>query len=220
MLRLVLAGLVIGILLVFVSPPLIESLRSPVEPTAPKVEPPKPARPTTSGVPHATMRVTEPEPVKPIPEKPKRELAYHKATKPETRDLRKRQAAEPERKRFFRVVVEDAGTLKSGKTTIRLAGLTAPAQDETCPDKAGGRWACGRRGRAALARLIRSKAVDCAIAERQDGGVAVARCTVGRVDINEWVVRRGWARLIETAPERYAEALDKAKQDGRGIWRR
>ena len=216
MLRLVLAGLVIGILLVFLSPPLIESLRSDGEPPVPKVEPPKPAPPTTSGVPHTTMRVTEPEPV---PAVPKRELAYHEATKPETRDLRKRQAAEPERKRFFRVVVEDAGTLKSGKTTIRLAGLTAPAPEETCPDKAGGRWACGRRGRAALARLIRSKAIDCDIAERQEGGVAVARCKVGRVDINEWVVRRGWARLSEAAPERYAEALDKAKQDGRGIWR-
>ncbi|MGI9382596.1 MAG: thermonuclease family protein [Methyloligellaceae bacterium] len=217
MLRLVLAGLVIGVLLVFVSPPIIESLRSHVAPPAEKAKRPMPAPPTTSGVPHATLRVKEPKPDEAAPE---RELAYQKATKPETRDLKKRQAAEPERKRFFRVVVEDAGTLKSGKTTIRLAGLDAPALEETCPDTSGERWPCGRRGRAALARLIRSKAVDCAIAAREESGVAVARCKVGRVDVNAWVVRHGWARTSDAAAKRYAEALDKAKKDGRGIWRK
>lgn len=214
MLRLVLAGLVLGVLLVLVSPPLIENLRSHVAPPAQKPQPPKPA---TSGVPHTTLRVTEPEH---DAAKPERELAYHEATRPETRDLRKRQSAEAERKRFFRVVVADAGTLKAGKTTIRLAGLAAPAPDETCPDKAGKRWPCGRRGRAALARLIRAKAVDCAITAYQEGGVAVARCKVGRVDVNDWVVRHGWARPSQAAAKRYAGALDKAKKDGRGIWRR
>ncbi len=121
-----------------------------------------------------------------------------------------------DKQRFYRVVVESAGTLKANDTVIRLSGLTAPDQDDTCSAPKGKTWPCGRIGQAALARLIRARAVECVVAGRAPDGALLGRCTVAAIDINEWVVRRGWARADTGSA--YAEALAAARQEGTGLW--
>lgn len=121
-----------------------------------------------------------------------------------------------DRQRFYRVVVKSAGTLEADDTVIRLSGLTAPERDDTCSTANGKTWPCGRVGQMALARLIRARAIECVFAGRAPDGALLGRCTVATTDINEWVVRRGWARAdIGSA---YAEALAAARQDGTGLW--
>lgn len=121
-----------------------------------------------------------------------------------------------DKQRFYRVVVKSAGTLEADDTVIRLSGLTAPERDDTCSTSKGKTWPCGRVGQMALARLIRARAIECVFAGRAPDGALLGRCTVATTDINEWVVRRGWARADVASA--YAEALAAARQDGSGLW--
>ncbi len=126
---------------------------------------------------------------------------------------------EPKTQRYFRVMVEDASTLKAQGHTIRLAGIEAPADDATCTDESGARWPCGRAARGALALYLRGRAVDCATVSRsgektgdKTDDAITATCSLGGDDIGQWMVAQGWAK--PAGGDRYREAA-KAAQDGR-----
>ncbi|TCT13224.1 hypothetical protein EDC22_10185 [Tepidamorphus gemmatus] len=121
---------------------------------------------------------------------------------------------EPARpRRFHRVVVADAGTLRAGDTVIRLAGIVPVGADQTCTDASGREWPCGRAAAAALRMLIRNRAVDCALIAERDG-VSAATCSVGLQDINGWLVAHGWA---EPDADTYAAEAQAARRDRRGV---
>lgn len=120
-------------------------------------------------------------------------------------------------KRYFRVVVEDAGTLRAGRRTIRLAGIEAPAADATCTDEAGTEWPCGRAARAQLNLFLRGRAIDCATVSEGNEAIT-ATCRTGGEDIAAWLVDQGWARAGEES--RYSDAARAARSDGRGLFQR
>lgn len=125
-------------------------------------------------------------------------------------------APEPEPvrpRRYHRVVVADAGTLKAGDTVIRLAGIAPVPAEQTCTDAAGRDWPCGRAAVAALRMLIRNRAIDCSQTAALDDGIA-ATCSVGLQDINGWLVSHGWA---EPDADDYAEAAESARREQRGV---
>lgn len=128
-------------------------------------------------------------------------------------------AREPDVRRFARVVVEDTGTLKADKVTIRLIGLEALPLEARC-DAGNGSWPCGRAGRGALRRLIRGRSVACTEVQEADEQEIAGRCTVANTDINLWLVRYGWARPRDDEGGRLGEALDTAQREGRGQWRK
>lgn len=118
-------------------------------------------------------------------------------------------------RRFHRIVVEDAATLRSGNTTIRFAGIAPIAADRTCTDAAGQAWPCGRVAAAALRRLIRHRAIDCTVAAVAAEGI-VATCSAGLQDINGWLVAQGWAEVPPDSA--YAEDAEAARGEKRGIY--
>lgn len=124
----------------------------------------------------------------------------------------------PRKRRFFRVVVADAGTIKAKKLTIKLAGVKAPDIKKVCVDAKNRKWRCGLAARGALRRLIRIRAIECPSMPFEPNATITVRCSVGRTDIAEWLVRYGWAEPAED-DEKLAEALEKAKADKRGMWR-
>lgn len=122
-------------------------------------------------------------------------------------------------KRFYRVVVRDGGSLKAGGTTIALEGIKVEGLTGTCKDKNGQDWPCGRYARAALMRLIRSRAVICQVpTSGADKGVT-ARCTVGGTDISRWMVRQGWAVPASKSDATLVKAANTARERKLGIWR-
>ncbi len=128
-----------------------------------------------------------------------------------------------EPRRFFRVVVTDAGTLVAGDRTLRLADVDVPAADAECGDAAGNRWSCGTRARTALRRFVRHRAVECLpLGEVGFGSleadVAVVRCRVGRTDIATWLVEHGWAAPADAAGSALAELGKTARGENRGLW--
>ncbi len=126
-----------------------------------------------------------------------------------------------EPRRFFRVVVADAGTLVAGDRTLRLADVDVPSADAECGDAAGNRWSCGTRARTALRRLVRHRAVEClplGEASLAADGTSIVRCRVGRTDIATWLVENGWAAPADAAAPALAALGETARDENRGLW--
>ena len=98
-----------------------------------------------------------------------------------------------------RVIVKDGDTLELGDTTFRLHGIDAPEFGQTCLDEKGQEWKCGLAARDALVEQIAKRSVRC-----DDRGVdrvhpdrRIGLCYVDGVELNEWLVRQGWALNYE-----------------------
>lgn len=126
----------------------------------------------------------------------------------------------PRKRRFFRVIVADAGTIKAKKITIKLAGVKAPDIKKVCIDAKKRKWRCGLAARGALRRLIRVRAVVCPSMPAAATATITARCTVGRTDLATWLVAQGWGEPEDgDASEELAKLLEEAKNAKRGMWR-
>lgn len=127
--------------------------------------------------------------------------------------------ARTETKLYYRVVVQDGGTLEAGDVVIRLAGIKARETEAQCEDENGRTWPCGAAARTALARLIRSRAVACTVPSGGEQPTFVARCSVGDTDLSFWMVRQGWAEASEPAAPDLAQAIKQARRERVGFWR-
>jgi endonuclease YncB( thermonuclease family) len=148
-------------------------------------------------------------------------LAREEAEVERDASLAKQHAIEPVTpvKLHYRVKVRDGGTLQAGGVVIRLAEIEAREADGRCTDKNGKDWACGSAARVALAKFIRYRAISCGLPDDGEQTDYVARCSVGGVDLSEWMVRQGWAKPKPNADKVLADAADAAKLARLGIWR-
>ena len=122
-------------------------------------------------------------------------------------------------KLFYRVVVQDGGTLRAGDTVLVLGGIAAHDADARCEDANGRDWACGTHARAALRRLIQGRAVRCLLPASGDRAKLTTRCSVAGTDLSLWMVRHGWAKPSDLAETKLAEAAEAARERKAGIWR-
>ena len=61
------------------------------------------------------------------------------------------------------VQVVDGDSLRRGDTDIRLHGIDAPEYRQTCRDKHGAEYACGKQAANALRSLVREGEVSCTL---------------------------------------------------------
>mgnify|MGYP002714870491 CR=1 FL=1 len=115
--------------------------------------------------------------------------------------------------------VIDGDTLVIAGRRIRILGIDAPEQDQTCHDAAGQTWACGREARQALAARVGWRQVSCRLAGQDRYGRALARCATGGTDLAGWLVREGWAVPAGDEQGRYRAAAREAEARGAGMWR-
>lgn len=123
-----------------------------------------------------------------------------------------------ETRRFRRPMPIDAGSLVSGDTRIKIAGIEALRQESTCTLPIGEIWPCGKMATFALRRLVRGRSIVCEIEQELDPATVSARCTVARIDIGQWLVRRGWAHPVAGSDD-LSEALASARREKVGQWR-
>ena len=129
--------------------------------------------------------------------------------------------AAPDKITLSRPLVVSAVQLKGRKWTVSLADLSAPNAKEICKTPSGARWHCGAQARAALARLILRRRVECDVVARVSDDEVSGRCKIGPTDINGWVVRQGWAKLSAGSEYDgpYRKARDAARGARLGLWR-
>lgn len=110
--------------------------------------------------------------------------------------------------------VIDGDTIEIHGERIRLGGFDTPESGARCE-----RENVYRRAADALADLIASRTVTCAVRGHDTYGRITANCSAGGVDLGDHLVRSGWARdWPRYSGGRYAPAEAEARANRAGIW--
>lgn len=118
---------------------------------------------------------------------------------------------------LYRPVAPAAGLIQAMGYTVSLAGVSGVDAAYRC-NSDGKEWPCGVNARTAFRSFLRGRAVVCDIPQEAVPGAVEAGCRLGKQDIARWLVDNGWATAEAGGP--YAEAEDKARKAGKGIFGR
>jgi endonuclease YncB( thermonuclease family) len=114
--------------------------------------------------------------------------------------------------------IRDGDQVQIAGSRIRLAGIDAPSVDQLCLNTNGERWTCGIAARDELVRHAGNKNWSCHVQRTDRFGHSVAKCEVEGEDIQEWMVKNGWALSYVRVSHDY-DADEKEARDARaGIW--
>lgn len=116
------------------------------------------------------------------------------------------------------VKVVDGDSIFLGQTEIRLEGIDAPEYHQNCYNEANKAYPCGKLAYEALKNLIGTKSVRCRKIVKDKYHREVSECWVGDININEWMVKNGWAVAYTRYTKAYEQAQSEAKSARRGIW--
>jgi len=117
-----------------------------------------------------------------------------------------------------RASVIDGDTIDIRGTRIRFSGIDAPESKQSCRDRSGADYACGRRAAFALADKIGAQNLSCQIQDHDKYGRSVATCALGSVDLNGWMVSSGWALAYRQYSTAYVGAEAEAETAKLGMW--
>ncbi|HEY4193796.1 MAG TPA: thermonuclease family protein [Mesorhizobium sp.] len=91
-----------------------------------------------------------------------------------------------------RAVINDGDSITLGTVRVRLLGIDAPEYLQLCHGQSGD-YACGKRAREALVKLIGNRPVSCKGARHDRYGRLLGDCTAGHTRLNQAQVEAGWA---------------------------
>ena len=115
-----------------------------------------------------------------------------------------------------RIIDGDTIHIKSNK--IRLHGIDAPETKQTCKiDNQD--WYCGKQSTKELKNLINNQKVECNVNDIDRYNRYVAICYVNEININQWMVKNGWAIAYRYYSEDYVLEEKYANDKKLGIWK-
>jgi endonuclease YncB( thermonuclease family) len=116
--------------------------------------------------------------------------------------------------------IVDGDTVQIDATKIRLSGIDAPEAHQFCVDPAEEQWECGITARGEPVEHAGAKPWTCHVSGLDRYGRSLAACEVNGEDIQQWLVRSGWALSFVRYSHTY-DADEKAARDaGDGMgWR-
>jgi endonuclease YncB( thermonuclease family) len=114
--------------------------------------------------------------------------------------------------------IVDGDTLALGAQRIRLHGIDAPEQQQSCVLANREGWACGSAATGLLKQLAENLTVSCAPRATDRFGRTVAVCQAAGRDLGGALVEQGLAQAYTAYAQDYVAAEAAARADGRGIW--
>jgi endonuclease YncB( thermonuclease family) len=113
----------------------------------------------------------------------------------------------------------DGDTLEIHRTRIRLWGIDAPESSQLCRGADSLQYRCGAKAANDLDAFVGRRPVSCIPISLDQYGRTVASCSVGGIDLGEWLVRNGLALdWPQYSRGKYDAAQRDADHAGRGIW--
>ncbi len=114
--------------------------------------------------------------------------------------------------------VVDGDTFDVAGQRIRLEGIDAPEATQACLDASARSWPCGRRATAELRRLTAGQPVTCHSRGQDKYQRLLAMCFVNGLNINEAMVRRGYAWAFVKYSTEFADLEAEARRASAGVW--
>jgi endonuclease YncB( thermonuclease family) len=112
----------------------------------------------------------------------------------------------------------DGDTIHIKSNKIRLHGIDAPETKQTCKiDNQD--WYCGKQSTKELKNLIKNQKVECNVNDVDRYNRYVAICYVNEININQWMVKNGWAIAYRYYSEDYVLEEKYANDKKLGIWK-
>ena len=112
----------------------------------------------------------------------------------------------------------DGDSLRKDGKDYRLHAIDAPELFQTCRKADGSEYDCGRVARDQLRSLIGTATVTCQVLDTDRYGRAVSECSAGKLNLNDAMVRAGWAVAYTRHGLDHAAAEGEARAARRGIW--
>ncbi len=113
--------------------------------------------------------------------------------------------------------VIDGDTLEIHGQRIRLYGIDAPENDQTCT-RDGKPWRCGQTAALELSGFIGSQTVRCAERGQDRYGRMIGKCEAKGVDLGQWMVEQGLALAYRKYAINYIANEDRARGARKGMW--
>ena len=117
-----------------------------------------------------------------------------------------------------KVIITDGDTIKFNNKKIRLHGIDTPEIKQLCRNKDDEDYNCGIKAKLALINLISSHQVKCLIHGKDRYQRLIGTCFVNEININEWLVKKGWALAYRKYSKDYVDAELFAKNNQVGLW--
>ena len=114
--------------------------------------------------------------------------------------------------------VIDGNSIKDSNIHIILYGIDALELHQECKDSHGKNWQCGRMAKQRLQNLLRDKKVRCDVKSIDLYKRKLATCYIGKKDINQCMVKDGYALAYIKYSNKYELDEEYAINNNKGIW--
>ena len=113
--------------------------------------------------------------------------------------------------------VIDGDTIKVKNKRIRLHGIDAPERNQWCLKKSK-KYRCGETATRALKEKIGVAEINCKEMNTDRYKRVIAICRMGTLNLNKWMVRKGWALAYFQYSRDYEYDEKVARNTKSGLW--
>ena len=122
--------------------------------------------------------------------------------------------------------VIDGDTIHIESYKIRLEGIDAPEMRQKCKKpylqiiffNFQKDYHCGETSKKKLAQKIAKQQVKCILSDKDRYKRYLAKCFKGRLNLNKWMVRNGYAVAYKRYSKQYIVEENFAREEKLGIW--
>lgn len=101
---------------------------------------------------------------------------------------------------------------------IKLYAIDSPDTNQSCIDRQGAVYPCGKMAKNKLKQLIFNKQVNCALVATDGMNNYVATCKMGDYDVGAVMVSSGWAVANRESTSVYIPYENEARMQKKGLW--
>ena len=116
------------------------------------------------------------------------------------------------------VKVIDGDTIILNNNKIRLHGIDAPEKNQICKNIKNTPYKCGISSKKALIKILGSNLVHCKKKGRDRYSRIIGVCFVNDTDVNQKMVKLGWALAYRKYSKDYVIDEKNAKENKLGLW--
>ena len=119
---------------------------------------------------------------------------------------------------YSAVRVINGDTLEIQGSYFKLYGIDAPEANQSCADRQGRSYNCGREAALWLKNWITTNELECRVMQQDTKGNMVGTCSLGQYDIGAALVNAGWAVSYQKYTDIYVPYERQAQMNKRGLW--